>query len=276
MSRRVLILLALSSLLIFLLFAASIVYYRSRTTPSPRTNVLAPSEEPRLTTVIRDNFSAFVATQGEEMLAVMDFTEPLALDPLPPGWWHRRFLTRAPMDLSFGRIDGQHALRLATDDSASMLIRYTDVDLATYPLLSWDWLIEDPIDSSRDETTAAGDDHPARLFIRFSNDSGRRRALEIIWGNELQAGDYKTINGFPHYVANGGDGNIGRWWTEEVDLLALYREFWPEDAGAPRITDIGLFCDSDETGDDSVAWFASVSLVQRISLPGEAPPTQAR
>ncbi|MBM3571242.1 MAG: DUF3047 domain-containing protein [Alphaproteobacteria bacterium] len=75
----------------------------------------------------------------------------------------------------------------------------------------------------------------------------------------LKAGDVKFIGGFPHYVANGGNANIGRWHAEEIDLLAIYRRFWP-DAAPVRITDIGLFCDSDETKSSSVAYFADLRL----------------
>jgi len=247
-------------------------YLSARTEPPERSNVLTASTESRLETVSETTFSAFVAVTGELELPVMDFSSPMALHPPPDGWWHRQFLTRPPIELSFGRIAGRPALRLATDDSASMLIRFIDLDLQRYPLLTWQWLIEDPVDSEVDETTRAGDDHPARLFLRFRHDDSESRALEIIWGNELGAGDTKFIDGFPHYVANGGDANLGRWQDEEVDLLALYRNFWPQDSGSVRITDIGLFCDSDETGDDSVAWFAEVVLKQRLEIPGLSAP----
>lgn len=33
--------------------------------------------------------------------------------------------------------------------------------------------------------------------------------MEIIWGNKLKAGDYKYIDKFPHYVADGGNDNVG-------------------------------------------------------------------
>jgi len=33
--------------------------------------------------------------------------------------------------------------------------------------------------------------------------------MEIIWGNKLKAGDYKYVDRFPHYVADGGDDKIG-------------------------------------------------------------------
>src|SRR6516165_1274523 len=49
-----------------------------------------------------------------------------------------------------------------------------------------------------------GDDHPARLFLRFATDRGEKRAMEVIWGNRLKPGDYKYIGGFPHFVADAG------------------------------------------------------------------------
>lgn len=268
MNRRMLLLLAISSLLIVVTFSASMVYYRARVTPAPRTNVLTASEDMRLEAVqVSDSYSAFVAANSQYELTVMDFSRPMALHPPPEGWWHRRFLTRASMDMSFGRVGGRHGLRLATDDSASMLFRYVDIELQRYPILNWSWLIEDPIDTDRDETTRAGDDHPARLFVRFADRTGRSRSLEIIWGNSLQAGDTKFIGGFPHYVANGGDAELRRWQEEEVNLLELFKQFWPDADPAARITDIALFCDSDETGDDSVAWFGRVSMKQPLAYP---------
>ena len=252
---------------VVLLLSMGFIYYQDRTAIPERSNVLKPSDKARLTTISRDNFSAFVSVVGEIELNVMDFTKPMPLDPPPEGWWHRKFLTRAPMDMSFESIDGVHALRLATDNSASMLIRFVEVNLERYPLLAWRWLIEDPIETDKDELTRAGDDHPARLFISFRNAANERRAMEIIWGNKLRAGDYKYIGGFPHYVANGGNDNVGEWHDEEVNLLEIYREIWPEDDGTPRITEIGLFCDSDETNDDSVAWFSYVHLMQQFDLP---------
>lgn len=263
MNRAMLLLLATSSLLIVVLFSASMVYYRARVTPAPRDNVLTPDETgQRATAQNADAQSTPETGNGEHTVTVMDFSRPMALDPPPTGWWHRRFLTRAPMAMTFGRVGGRHALRLATDDSASMLFRYVDIELQRYPLLRWSWLIEDPIETGEDETTRAGDDHPARLFVRFEDSAGRSRSLEIIWGNDLRAGDRKFIGGFPHYVANGGDSELRRWQQEEVNLLELYQEFWPDADPVARITDIALFCDSDETGDDSVAWFGQVSVTQ--------------
>ena len=156
---------------------------------------------------------------GAPTVSVMNFTGPMALDPPPPGWWHRKFWTRRAASFSLARKDGVDALKIVTDDSASMLVRFVDIDMAKYRFLSWRWLVEEPIQSPVDERTDEGDDHPARLFIAFRTDTGERRALEIIWGNRLlKRGDVKFRGSFPHYVANGGNDNVGRWHDERIDL----------------------------------------------------------
>jgi hypothetical protein len=209
---------------------------------------------------------AVLTAHGEAEVVVMDFAQPMPLDPPPPGWWHRRFWTRAPMAMDFAVKDGVPALRLTTHASASMLFRHVDIAVADYPFLAWRWYVEQPIASERDERTREGDDHPARLFLAFVTAAGEPRRMEIIWGNRLHAGEVKVIGTFPHYVANGGDENVGRWFAEEVDLRALARRFWP-DVAVARLIDIALFCDSDETGSRSVSYFADVRLRQRSGAP---------
>jgi hypothetical protein len=95
-----------------------------------------------------------VLTAGSaKTVSVMDFSSPMGLDPPPAGWNHRTFWTRRAASFSRTQIDGKAALRVATDDSASMLQRFVDIDLVDYPLLSWRWLVEKPIDSAVDERT---------------------------------------------------------------------------------------------------------------------------
>ena len=165
-----------------------------------------------------------------------------------------------PAEYALVQKNGVAALRVSADDSASMLVRFVDIDLAAYPTLNWKWFVEKPIDRAVDERTDDGDDHPARLFIALTNAKGERRALEITWGNRLLGrGDVKYRGSFPSYVPNSGNANIGRWHNEQVDLLALFKRFWPDDKPG-RITDIAIFCDSDETGASSIAYFADVRL----------------
>jgi hypothetical protein len=71
---------------------------------------------------------------GGPVVTVMDFGQRFPLDPLPSGWRHRKFWTRSPMTMAFAVKDGVPSMRFETHDSASMLFRHIDVDLATYQM----------------------------------------------------------------------------------------------------------------------------------------------
>ena len=49
------------------------------------------------------------------------------------------------MSVAFAVKDGVPSMRFETDDSASMLFRHVDIDLAVYPMFAWRWYIELPI-----------------------------------------------------------------------------------------------------------------------------------
>ena len=166
------------------------------------------------------------------------------------------------MNVAFAMKDGVPGMRFETNDSASMLFRHVDIDLVTYPMLAWRWYIELPIRSPLDERTREGDDHPARLFLRFVTDRGEKRAMEVIWANRLKPGDYKYIGSFPHYVADAGDERVGRWLDEKIDLARVYGEIWKDTAPA-HLVDIAVFCDSDDTHIASISYFAYVRLERR-------------
>lgn len=191
---------------------------------------------------------------------VLPFATPIDLDRLPPGWTHRKFWFTKPMQLSFVTFEGKDALRCQTDDGASLLLRATDIAIADYPLLTWDWFVERPVSGEVDEATPEGDDHPARLFLQFTDTDGGGHATEIIWSNARYApGDYKVIGDFQHLVADGLAANTGKWRAESADLQALYAQATGRsDAG--RLTTIGLFCDTDNTGGSSIAYTGDVTV----------------
>jgi len=197
---------------------------------------------------------------GGPVVTVMDFGRSFPLDPLRSGWRHRKFWTRSPMTMAFAVKDGVPSMRFETRDSASMLFRQVDIDLAAYPIHAWCWFIELPIKSPLDERPREGDDHPARLFLRFITDRGDKRAKEVIWGNRLKPGDSKYIGGFPHFVADAGDDPVGQWLDERIDLARVYAEIWKDMAPA-HLVDVAVFCDSDDTHTASIS--AYVRLERR-------------
>jgi Protein of unknown function (DUF3047) len=199
---------------------------------------------------------------GGPVVTVMDFGQSFPLDPPPSGWRHRKFWTRSPMTMSFAVKDGVPGMRFETHDSASMLFRHVYIDLAAYPMLAWGWYIELPIRSPIDERMREGDDHPARLFLRFLTDRGDKRAMEVIWGNRLKPGDYKYIGSFPHFVADAGEDRVGRWLHERIDLARVYADIW-KDAAPAHLVDVAVFCDSDDTHTASISYFDYVRLERR-------------
>ena len=63
----------------------------------------------------------------------------------------------------------------------------------------------------------------------------------------------------PQTAVKGGDENAGRWHDEKVDLRALYRKHWGDPRGA-SLQEVALFCDTDATGAQSVAYFSVVRV----------------
>lgn len=214
----------------------------------------------KLFKTIPDSDVVLRATSESELL-VMDFSRPISIDPTEPGWYHLKFLTHPPMAFDFVSIDGIDALQFSTDDSASMLFRYVDIPLQEYPFLNWQWRVDETIVSEADPASRAGDDHPARLYVRFITEQGAARNMEIIWSNEKKAGEYKFLDSdqFPHYVARGGDENLQQWWIEEINLLEIYKTLWPDNVPA-NISLIAIFCDSDDTDSSSISYFSYVKV----------------
>jgi hypothetical protein len=204
-----------------------------------------------------------VAEPGADHVVVLpwqtvgDFSAPAL------GWVHRQFWMVQPMQLSYGPYKGKQALKCETNSTASILSRTTDIEVGDYPILAWDWLVAVPVSSTLDEATPEGDDHPARLLLKMADREGGTYAFEIIWSNrKYQPGDYKYIGNFAHYVANGHDENTGIWQHQEVNLMDIYRTVFGRD-DYPILKSIGVFCDTDNTGARSIAYFSDVEMRAR-------------
>lgn len=196
------------------------------------------------------------AQNGEIALLDADFSTK----PLSQGWGHRTFWGITPTDYAIKTIDSRQALHCATDNAGSILARHTSISIADFPTMAWEWKVETPLASTIDEETPEGDDHPARFFLGFESQDGTQSHAEIIWSNQrFASGDYKIINGFHHLVANGLQKNVGVWHQQEVDLMALYRKLSGRN-DAPMLTVLGFFCDSDNTGGRTSAYFNDIKL----------------
>jgi hypothetical protein len=71
---------------------------------------------------------------GAAEFRVMDFSVPPSLDPISPGWAHRTFFWHGPVQIDFVQKEGLPAVKLRTEDTASMLVRHVNIPLRTYPM----------------------------------------------------------------------------------------------------------------------------------------------
>ncbi len=222
--------------------------------------VLAVAAGARLA-YLRDLPTNPLTANGETQLVAMDFSKPISLDAPPPGWTHHKFWARPAMKLEFVSKDNVPALRCETQGGGSIFGRWTDIDLSAYPKLTWRWNVETPLASALDERTREGDDHPVRWFLGFADSEGKAHHAEIVWGNKLlHRGDWKVLGTFVHFVADGGDENVGKWRDESADLVAIYRKASGR-TDTPRLTELAIFCDSDETGGHTVAYVGGTATL---------------
>jgi hypothetical protein len=90
----------------------------------------------------------------------------------------------------------------------------------------------------------------------------RTRAVNYIWANRLPRGAFlpNTFTGNAVMVAvESGDGNAGRWIDEERNLAEDYRRAFGEDP--PRIGAVAIMTDTDNTGEEAVAWYGAIRFL---------------
>src|SRR5262249_25541113 len=77
------------------------------------------------------------------------------------------------------------------------------------------------IRSPLDERTRNGDDHPARLFLRFVTDRREKRAMGVIWSNRLKAGTTNNaafLTSLPMAVTTGSAAGSTRGSISPVSM----------------------------------------------------------
>lgn len=199
-------------------------------------------------------FGLTAATGQAEELAVSRF----AVEGLT-GWTAKSF--KGLTDYRLQREDGRVVVQATSQAAASGLVKEIKFDPARYRYLHWSWKIAGTVEGG-DETTKAGDDYAARLYVVFP---GRffwqTKAINYIWANKLAKGE--TIpNAFTAsammVAVESGPALTGRWLEEERDILADYRRLFgaePPTAGA-----VAMMTDTDNTGGKAVAWYGEITI----------------
>lgn len=157
--------------------------------------------------------------------------------------------------------EGRRVLAAESRASASGLYKKMRIDLAQTPYLYWSWKIEHTFGERVDETTKAGDDYPARVYMVFSGGVlfWRTQALNYVWASNRPEGsnwpNAYTANAHMLAVRSGG-ARAGQWVHERRDVRADYRRLF---GGDVRYVDaVALMTDTDNTGGMAKAYYGDI------------------
>jgi hypothetical protein len=163
-------------------------------------------------------------------------------------------------------------LDIISESSASGLIHRDNFDPNKYPLLSWQWRVEDLI-CDADGKTKSGDDYPIRLLVMFDDDSAessfwtsiRNSAVKLlygteppgsslcfVWSNTIYDDKYfdspysETVKIVPIEM---GDKRLKNWCSYELNICKLFKEIF--NRSCPSSARLAIMGDTDNTEGDS-------------------------
>ena len=171
---------------------------------------------------------------------------------------------------------------LATSDaSSSGLTREMTIDPKKYPILEWEWKIENVFQKG-DVTKKEGDDYPARIYITFEYDSSRvgvldkakyeaarlvygkyppLNAINYIWASHAAVG---TMVPNPYtkevmmFVVRSGTDDAGNWVQEQRNIYDDYLEAFGVEP--PMISGVAIMTDSDNTMESARSYFGDITF----------------
>ena len=197
---------------------------------------------------------AVVRADGPEEIVLDDYTKGLSSK-----WQEKSFQGHTKYRVT--REDGRLCIRAASDGSASGLYYKVNYDLKQYPILTWQWKIENILPKG-DARYKKGDDYAARVYVVFPSWLfWRTKALNYIWANKLPKG--KAVrNAFAKndvmIAVESGPRMARQWLTETRNVLEDYRKQFGEDP--PEVGAIAIMTDTDNTDSSAVAWYGVIRI----------------
>jgi len=201
---------------------------------------------------------------------------------LPQGWELLTFpkISRHTVYTVEGDSD-THWVRADSQASASALTTKLDLDPKTYPILRWQWRVENIIHGG-DARTKAGDDYAARVYVTFRYDPERasfweraryglvrtiygsyppKGALNYIWVNKLPRGmaiENAYTSRAKMIAVQSGEDRVGQWVREARNIYQDYLALFGEEP--PAVSGVAIMTDTDGTQETAVAYYGDIAL----------------
>ncbi|PWB46076.1 MAG: hypothetical protein C3F12_08410 [Candidatus Methylomirabilota bacterium] len=225
---------------------------------------------------------AVVQALSGDIQVVGRFGPSTSPEGFPNGWKPLTF-RKIPSQTRYTMIrEGEHyVVKAESHASASGLYKALDLDPKVYRVISWRWKVENIL-AKGDARRKEGDDYPARLYVAFQYDARNatlwektsygaykliygeyppKNVINYIWDSRLPKGtaiDSAYTDRAKMIAVESGAEHVGRWVREERNLYDDYTRLFGK--APPRIAGIALMTDTDNTGEDAVAYYGDIVL----------------
>jgi len=224
--------------------------------------------------------SGLTHAQAPGYLEVGPFSSARITENLPANWEPLTFSKiDRHTDYSLVNAGDTVVVKAVSNQSASGLARAVSIDPEKYPVIQWQWKVDNILQKG-DVTNKDGDDYSARIYITFALDPDRAgylerlkheaakiifgqevpyRAIAYIWGSSSPAG---TMVANPYtdrvmmFVVEGGDEKVRQWVTEKRNIHEDYKQAFGEEP--PMISGVAIMTDTDNTRESAIAWYGDI------------------
>lgn len=134
-------------------------------------------------------------------------------------------------------------------------------EIKDFPILRWRWRAQ-TFPEGTNEREKSGNDNVLAVYVVFGG-WPIPSSIKYIWSDTLPVG--ATFDS-PHsgktkiIVVRSGRSRIGRWVTEERNVLADYRSLFGEEEKNPAAKGIALLTDSDNTNTRAVGDYGDITI----------------
>ncbi len=175
------------------------------------------------------------------------------------GWEQKSFAGNT--DYRIAEENGRKVLVADSMATASGLGKKIKVDLNKTPYINWSWKVDNTLDGL-DETTKAGDDYVARLYVVKSGGAllWKTKALNYVWSSNQSQEDiwrnaFQPKNAIMLAV-RGSKDQPGQWVTEKRNVLEDFKKAFGKDID--KIDAVAIMTDTDNSMREASASYGEI------------------
>jgi hypothetical protein len=185
---------------------------------------------------------------------------------VPPGWEKYETLGGHPAyDFTVVSDEGRRALDMKAAGDHSTIAREVQVDLATSPVVAWQWkVVSFPRGGNLQERATS--DATGHLFVAWPRFPAllRSRLIGYVWDPALPVGTIvksRKTGTVTFVVVRSGEAGLGQWVGQTRDVALDYRTIYGEEPTNPHA--IALSIDTNDTRSTAETLFGRIGFISR-------------